>query len=469
MQADNPMNDSIRAPRKLWPDTRSVWRWHFYAGLFCTPFVLWLACTGAIYLFRPQVEAWLDRPYEGLRLDGPPASAQAQVTAALASVPGSRLHAYQLPLTSQSAAQVLVGKGAEEYRVYVHPQTLQVLKRELEDQRPMRLVFRLHGELLLGDRGSMLVELAASWAIVMIVSGLYLWWPRQARGPAGVLYPRLGRGGRVFWRDLHAVTGLWVSAFALFLLLSGLPWAKSWGGNLKALRQFTGQTSLRQDWSSGRSSEIAQRMAMNGDAGAEHHRGHTDDPGTAPDYAALDRILVTVRAQRLPPPVLIGPPSLATPNWTARSDTQNRPRRVSLTLDGASGALLRRQEFGQRPLLDRIIGTGVAAHEGQLFGWLNQLLGLLTALGLITISLSAMKLWWSRRPDGRLGAPAPSPAQRLPAALPLLLILLGLLLPLFGVSVIAVLLAERLLLRRIAPLRDFLGLDDSRHREHELT
>lgn len=454
------MNHSIPAPRKLWPDYRSVWRWHFYAGLFCTPFVLWLACTGSLYLFRPQVEAWLDRPYEGLRLDGPAASAQSQVAAALAAVPGSRLHAYQLPLTPQSAAQILVGKGAEEYRVYIHPQTLQVLKQEREDGRPMRLIFRLHGELLLGDRGSMLVELAASWAILMIVSGLFLWWPRQAQGLGGVLYPRLGRGGRIFWRDLHAVTALWVSAFALFLLISGLPWAKSWGGNLKTLRQLGNQVQVQQDWSTGSGSEAARRVAMNAAAAmaGEHHHGHMDEAAGPQDLSALDRIVATVQPLHLPAPVLITPPSKASADWGARSDTQNRPQRVSLTLDATSGAILQRQEFSQRPLLDRIIGTGTAAHEGQLFGWFNQLLGVLTALGLVTISLSAVKLWWSRRPDGTLGAPALLQARRLPLALPLLLVLFGVLLPLFGASLVAVLLGERLLLRRIPRVRDFLGL-----------
>lgn len=40
---------------------RTVWRWHFYAGLFCVPFVIILSLTGAAYLFKPQVEAFLDR------------------------------------------------------------------------------------------------------------------------------------------------------------------------------------------------------------------------------------------------------------------------------------------------------------------------------------------------------------------------------------------------------------------------
>jgi uncharacterized iron-regulated membrane protein len=36
---------------------RTVWRWHFYAGLFVIPFMLILAATGLIYLFKPQLDA----------------------------------------------------------------------------------------------------------------------------------------------------------------------------------------------------------------------------------------------------------------------------------------------------------------------------------------------------------------------------------------------------------------------------
>ena len=37
---------------------RTVWRWHFYAGLFVVPFILLLSLTGAIYLFKPQIDRW---------------------------------------------------------------------------------------------------------------------------------------------------------------------------------------------------------------------------------------------------------------------------------------------------------------------------------------------------------------------------------------------------------------------------
>src|ERR1700761_505027 len=93
-------------------DYRTIWRWHFYAGLFCIPFVLWLAVTGSLYLFRPQVEAWLHWAYEHLSSTGTTASANKQVQAALAAVPGSNLHYYQLPRTASSAVQIVVGRNA---------------------------------------------------------------------------------------------------------------------------------------------------------------------------------------------------------------------------------------------------------------------------------------------------------------------------------------------------------------------
>ena len=192
-----------------WPGYNTIWRWHFYAGLMCLPFILWLPVTGAIYLFKPQIEAWLDQPYEQLTVTGARAEPAAHVTAALAAVPGAVLNSYLLPDTPHSAVRVLVGKDEELTRVYVHPETLEILKQEREDRRLMRVLFHLHGELMLGSPGSMVVELAASWTIIMILTGLTLWWPRNAQGLAGILYPRLGRSGRTVWRDLHAVTGLW--------------------------------------------------------------------------------------------------------------------------------------------------------------------------------------------------------------------------------------------------------------------
>ncbi len=450
----------VLADKRHWFNYRTIWRWHFYAGVFCIPFVLWLATTGSIYLFRPQIEAFLDRPYAYLPATGTRAVASAQVEAALASVPGSNLHYYQLPESDRSAVQIIVGRKADEFRVYVAPFSLRVLKVVNEDDRLMRRAFHLHGELLMGDRGSWIVETAASWTIVMILTGLYLWWPRNVKGLAGVLYPRLRQGSRLFWRDIHAVTGMWVSGLALVFLLSGLPWAKSWGGYLKMARKITGNSSLHQDWTTGRSSEIAQRLAMNNMLD-EHaaHRSHMDMVHSAPNtYAALDNVLPSVARLHLAFPVLVSSPAHMGGPWGAKSDSQDRILRDQVTLDPETGAVLSRIKFNQRPWIDRVVGIGAAMHEGHLYGWMNQLVNLCTAIGLVLLCTSALVMWWRRRPHCLLGAPVKQPNTRLGLGLAGLICGLALYLPLFGITLVITISTEHLLLRRIPATRLWLGL-----------
>ena len=403
------------------------------------------------------------------------------MNAALAAIPGSNLHYYELPRTPDAAPQIIVGKGEDEFRVYVHPVTTRVLQVVNDDERLMKRIFRLHGELMAGDRGSLLVELAASWTMVMILTGLILWWPNESERLAGILYPRLGRTGRIFWRDLHSVTGLWVSFFALFLLITGLPWAKSWGNYLKRVRTATSAVAVSQDWTTGRSSEIAQRLARNGGgesmeggSSGHQHPGSTESAHAKPRfgkkarmrsgipgpdaYAAIDRVLAVATPLDLAYPVQISPPLGNDGVWTVKSDSQNRMLRDSYNVDGGTGAILKHETFYDRTPVDRVISMGISAHEGHLFGLFNQLLGLFTAVGLILLSVSSVVLWWRRKPARTLGAPVALPNSGISIAFGLVILFMAVYLPLLGLSIVLVALTERLVLRRLPAARIWLGL-----------
>lgn len=441
---------SVQAPGSRWYN--AVWRWHFYAGLLCIPFVLWLAITGSIYLWRPQIEHWLDRPYRHLPVSGSMASPDAQVAAALRAVPGARLVSYTVPERADDAVSVLVRAGASVDRVRLNPQTLQPLQVVAEESRPMRLIFHLHGELLAGAAGSYLVETAACWAIVMIITGLYLWLPRGRRGWGGVLYPRLGRGRRVLWRDLHATTGLWVSLLAIGLIVTGLPWAKAWGSYFQHVRAVTGTADGPPDWTIGGKAP----------ADAEQHAGH--DPGMAMTASPpitpgeLPRVIAAARGAQIAAPILIKPPETTGAPWTVTSDAADRPLRADMRVDGRTGATLSIRRFADRHWIDRAVGYGVAAHEGALFGLANQLLGTATAVGLMLLSVSGAVLWWRRRPIGLIGAPIPLSRPRYGPVLLAAIGALAIALPMFGATLLTVLLIERWVLRRIDPVRRWLAL-----------
>ena len=231
---------------------------------------------------------------------------------------------------------------------------------------------------------------------------------------------------------------------------------------------MSGSSIVRQDWTTGCSSEIDNRVAMNADSMAGmsmEHSGHTSHAmsGRAQlhAYAPLDRLVPAVAELHLAYPVLIMPPMSPSKLWSAKSDAQNRPLRAVVALDPSTGGVRSRKNFDQRPWVDRLVGIGVAAHEGQLFGLFNQLLGLFTALGLVLLNVSAIILWWRRRSIGLLGAPVPTRKPTFSGALATVLVTFGIYLPMLGASLIFVLLVEKVLLARMPGVQRWLGLQPS--------
>lgn len=424
-------------PQRLY---RTVWRWHFYAGVCCIPFVIILALSGAIYLFKPQFEAWVDRPYQQLPVGATSVSVNAQIATARAAVPGAQFMTYQLPANATSAAIISVNDAGARTLVYVDPYQNKALKVIPYSDQFMQQVKAFHGALLAGTAGSVIVELAACWAVILVVTGLYLWWPRTSNGFAGVLYPRLRQGRRIFWRDIHAVTGFWLASFTLFLLVSGLPWTTVWGAAFKELRQWN-SAPVVQSWSSG---AVKAAPAWR--------------PQAVESVDLPDHVVRAVQDLTMAQPVELSVAASEPLVIKASSLSQNRPKRATVWLDGRTGDVQRAQNFAQKGTLDRVIGFGIAAHEGHLFGWFNQLLGVLTTLGLVLLCVSGTILWWRRKPAKRLGAPTAMPAGNAAMVVTGLILALGVALPLVGLSMIAVLLLEWLVLRRIPALRHWLGL-----------
>ena len=212
-----------------------IWRWHFYAGLFVAPFLILLSLTGILYLYKPQLDNLL---YPELMKVAPATqtlSADQLLAKATIAMPDASLRKYLPPAATDASAQLVVNQGDRELTLFMDPASGALLGT-MDNKWNLQAVARaLHAELLLGTTGDRLIELAAGWGIVLLVSGLYLWWPRKGPGVGGILWPRMHQRGRLWWRDLHAVVGFWGAGFLLLLLLSGMTWTGFWGDQFAAV------------------------------------------------------------------------------------------------------------------------------------------------------------------------------------------------------------------------------------------
>lgn len=421
---------------------RTIWRWHFYAGLFVLPFIIILSLTGAIFLFKPQLDRWQERAFHD-QTQAMAIAPSRQVDAALVAFPGGHFDSYRLPAQPGDAPMVHLSLDDGTMRnVYVSPQG-RVLGSIDPDAMISEVVSNIHGQLLIGTVGAWVVETAGSWAIVMVLTGLYLWWPRGRIG-AGVLWPRFRRGA--LWRDLHAVTGFWVAGLAMVLLITALPWAGVWGDAFKIARAQMGWVKGKSDWKIG-----AEH--------AEHDHAAMLRRMAEPNAPGLDLIVAKASAEHLTAPVFVRPPGESTSMaWAVKSDAQNRPLRVTISYDADTAREISRSGQGDKHPIDQAVAYGIAWHEGALFGWVNQLIGLLTALMLIGLALSSIVLWWRRRPQGRFGAP---PVPTVPArigGIVAIIVVLAAMLPMLAATLGGVLVLEFLVLRRVRRIRDWLGL-----------
>lgn len=421
---------------------RTLWRWHFYAALFCIPFVITLALSGMIYLFKPQIDALVDKPFHNLEIGSARSTPNEQIDAALAAVPDTAFLTYTLPQSERHAVVVNLSDAAgERVLVYVNPYTLEILKIIGYDDQFIRKVRSFHGELLAGNAGSVLVELAGNWAIVLILTGLYLWWPRDLQGWGGLLYPRLTLKGRLFWRDLHAVLGFWVAIFALFLLVTGLPWTLVWNSAFTEVREWVQENPEQQEWTVSR---------------AEEH--HMNQRHSVAEVNLPPAVVATAQAQQLAAPAELGLDPARPGHWLLASDHQNRLLRTRVWISGQEARVVEIKPYSERSKLDLAIGVGTAVHEGQLFGWFNQLLGVVTATALLTLSVSGFIMWRRRKPEGVLGAPRKLEDSGLVKGVAGITLLCALLLPLLALSLLALFLLESLLLRHMTAARTWLGL-----------
>ena len=462
---------------------RAVWRWHFYAGLLVLPFLVLLAVTGGIYLFRYDLDPLVHRGL--MRVEAratPPRPPSELVAAALAARPGT-VFRYIPPPAPDRSAEVGVKAGAERAVVYVDPYGARVLGKLSDKGTTMWVVRRLHSLALVGPVARGLIEVAGGWTVLLVGTGLFLWWPRpRPRGErGGVMSVRGTPKRRVFWRDLHAVTGLFVGGVLVFLAVTGMPWSVLWGDYANRWANGTNfgyPAGVRVDMpmsdqtlaAIGPTSWTLQdaRLPRSAAPGGEHagHAGPADPaspraeapaPGAeAPRAIGLDAAVAAFDRFGLAPGYAVALPSGPTGVYTGSVYPNDLSRQRVVHLDQYTGKPLLDMGYADYGPLGRVLEWGINVHMGQQWGLANQLALLAVCVATVLLCVSSAVMWWKRRPRGSLGVPPLPSDRRLLRGVVAILAVGGVIFPLVGLSLLVMLaldLAFVRLARRRLPTR----------------
>ncbi|QXP72958.1 PepSY domain-containing protein [Tenacibaculum sp. AHE15PA] len=396
-----------------------LWKWHFIAGLISLPFVLILSITGGIYLFKTGVESKAIAKIQDIEtLQTTPISYQKQweiATGKLKKKPNSIV----INTNSDKATAFISGRFSHKKTIFINQYTGEAAGTFSPKNTWMHTVRKLHGELLAGKVGTTIIELIASWMVVLILTGLYIWWPFSSfKDLKGVFTIRFNQGKRILFRDLHAVTGFWISLLLLLVLAGGLPWTDFFGSNFKWVQKVT-NTGFPKTWSGrGLTSEVKEKAIT------------------------IEEMIAIANQQNLQGIISVGLPKSTKSTFSVSNSTFPLDAQKMLHFDQYSGNLIKAHTWSDVGFLMRGRMWVMAFHQGQFGGWNWWLMfGIATSLTLMTVAGLFSYLY--RKQQGSWGVPKVSSQSKVGKSILFILILLGVLLPIFGLSLVLIIILEK--------------------------
>jgi uncharacterized iron-regulated membrane protein len=474
---------------------RSVWRLHFYSGIFAAPFLVMFALTGLVILYTQPINDFVQGDLRTVSVQGAPRSYAAQERAVERAYPKAAIASVTVPKDDTHSTEFDLDDGRA---VFVNPYTLEVLGTTDPGGGIVGLANRLHGFLnndsttlrlpavaaLFDDGpvmrdyvvGDMLLEIFTCWAIVLLVSGLYLWWPRKSRAQGGrvkhgVFKPRIGAKGRAKWRDLHSIPGVFALVGTLFVLVTGLFWSSYWADTYNAAAEkLTPAHPVEQPNSALATLGDVDRFQhnINWNAGSTTVPASEDagiDPTDLPARASLDTIVKAAKVEGMKPGYTIAYPidgadDAGNPVFGSFAVVNSWPRKTSeakaVYVDQFSAKTLavdKQYGYGGTAVVS---DTMVSVHMGTEFGVLDRILMTLVCVTIAWSVISAVVMYVKRRRSG-LGFPRRPVDVKVANGMLAIAVVLALVYPLWGVTALVVLLVDRLVVRKVGPLRRTFG------------
>jgi uncharacterized iron-regulated membrane protein len=203
---------------------------HLWLGFSSGLLVFIIAVTGCLYAFQAEISD-LTQPFRFVEQQSKPFLPPSALKAvAEEQLPGKHIHAV-LYSGGDRAAQVIFFSPDPKYYyiIYLNPYTAELLKVKDMDADFFRIVLNGHFYLWLPDAiGQPIVATACLVFLVMILSGLFLWWPRKKKDSKQRFRIKWNARWRRVNYDMHNVLGFYAFSIALILALTGLVWGFQW-------------------------------------------------------------------------------------------------------------------------------------------------------------------------------------------------------------------------------------------------
>jgi uncharacterized iron-regulated membrane protein len=368
---------------------------HLTAGLTAGSVVAIMSVTGVLLAFERQ---WTELAERDLRVNPTaPGAPRLSIDGLIAGVRAVEPDAMPsgVTLRSDPAAPAAINLGRER-TVFLNPYTGAILGEGSKQVRDFfRSVTNIHRWLGTPDKSRALgraVTGACNLAFLfLIISGFFLWWPRQGtrNGGRAILAPKTKLRGKAGYFSWHNAIGFWSAPILFFIVLSGVLMSYPWATNL--LYRVTG------------SEPPPQRAVTSPRPGPPKESSFVprdiDRLWTMAEQQAPAWKTISVRFETSPSAPL---------TFSIEEGQRGRPDlRSQLTLDPKTGELVRWEPFSTFSLGRQLRSWARFVHTGEADGVFGQTIAALASAGAAVLVFTGFVLAWRRFRERKRRGQAP--------------------------------------------------------------
>lgn len=262
--------------------------------------------------------------------------------------------------------------------VYIDPYTGEVKAEYNEKYDFFNIIKMLHWSLLLKTPiGQPIVGWGTLIFVILLISGLVLWWPksfRSAKNLFGFRWKKSTPGHRKIY-DLHNVLGFYSLIFALIIALTGMVWSFKWFQ--AAVYVAAAGTTTPPDRS--------QEKSVPEKIGAINPMDEAFS-FTRENYA-------NAAGFRIVPPA----DSLAPLNVYVQQKEGLYYQTHALQFDQYSGKLLKERKHNDKNAGEKLITANYDIHVGSIGGIPGKIVAFLVSLISASLPVTGFLVWWNKR------------------------------------------------------------------------
>jgi len=384
---------NYKKPGKSWGKKLNAWL-HLWLGLVSGVIVLIVSITGCLFVFQKEINEWVHHDIMYVTPTGKPALPFSELEKKAQAAIGKEMpirgtityrqpdRAWEFMTYAEGDENALTIFGAHAYYkiAFVNPYTGAVT--QVRDMRKdfFVIVKYIHWSLLLNDKyGQPIVGWATFIFVVLLITGLILWWPKKWTKKTREQSFKIKWSGN-FKRlnyDLHNVLGFYALVISLVLALTGIVWSFKW---------FEATVYV-----------IASRSVTP----PKHKEVKSDTlalarAGVVPvDIAYAEAVKQFPEARRIG--VWATPPTnTATLRMSVYWGKETFYDRDDLQFDKNTGKLLLRETAKDRNAGEKLIGMNYDIHVGAIAGLPGKILAFFASLICASLPVTGFLVWWHR-------------------------------------------------------------------------